>query len=157
MTEISSTLFKKYDIRGAAEGENAPLTTEAARLVGKAFGTYLDRVEGLQTVIVGRDNRRSSPALAQAVIAGLQSSGCLVIDIRLASTPFVYWHAVREGNVGGLMVTGSHLAPEQNGFKLCVGARNIFGDGLQALRQLIETDDFNGGYETIQSQGAAAG
>ncbi len=150
MAEISASLFKKYDIRGAAEGADAPLTTEAARLIGKAFGTYLDRVEGLQTVIVGRDNRRSSPALTQAVIAGLQSSGCSVIDIRLASTPFVYWHAVREGHVGGLMVTGSHLAPEQNGFKLCVGARNIFGDGIQALRQLIETEDFNGGYETIR-------
>ncbi len=150
MTEISAKLFKKYDIRGAAEGDNAPLTTDAARLIGKAFGTYLDRVEGLQTVIVGRDNRRSSPALAQAVIAGLQSSGCAVIDIRLASTPFVYWHAVRAGNIGGLMVTGSHLTPEQNGVKLCVGARNIFGDGLQALRQLIEDDDFNGGYEMIK-------
>jgi len=57
MAEISSKLFKKYDIRGAAEGDNAPLTTEAARLIGKAFGTYLDRVEGLNSVIVGRDNR----------------------------------------------------------------------------------------------------
>jgi len=150
MAEISSKLFKKYDIRGAAEGDNAPLTTDAARLIGKAFGTYLDRVEGLQTVIVGRDNRRSSPALAQAVIEGLQSSGCSVIDIRLTSTPFVYWHAVRAGNVGGLMVTGSHLTPEQNGVKLCVGAHNIFGDGIQALYQLIQGDDFSSGYEVVK-------
>ena len=150
MAEISSKLFKKYDIRGAAEGDNAPLTVEAARLIGKAFGTYLDRVEGIQTVVVGRDNRRSSPALSQAVIAGLQSSGCAVIDIRLTSTPILYWHAVRAGNIGGLMVTGSHLTPEQNGCKLCIGARNIFGDGIQALYQLIRDDDFNGGYEVVR-------
>ncbi len=150
MAKIDAKLFKKYDIRGSAEGDNAPLTTDAARLIGKAFGTYLDRVEGLQTVIVGRDNRRSSPALAQAAIEGLQSSGCAVIDIRLTSTPMVYWHAVREGKVGGMMITGSHLAPQQNGFKLCVGARNIYGDGIQALRMLIEEDDFNGGYEMVR-------
>lgn len=68
MTEISAKLFKKYDIRGSAEGTNAPLTPAAARLIGQAFGTYLDRVEGKQTVVVGRDNRRSSPALAKAAI-----------------------------------------------------------------------------------------
>lgn len=149
MVTISSKLFKKYDIRGSAEGDDAPLTTDAATLIGRAFGTYLNRVESVQSVIVGRDNRRSSPALAKAVIEGLQSSGCAVIDIRLTSTPMLYWHAVHAGNIGGLMVTGSHLAPDQNGFKLCVGARNVYGDGLQALRWLIEQDDFNGGYEMI--------
>ncbi len=154
MTEINSKLFKKYDIRGSAEGDNAPLTLDAARLIGIAFGTYLDRVEGTQTVVVGRDNRRSSPALSQAVCAGLQASGCQVIDIRLTSTPIVYWHAVKAGNVGGVMVTGSHLAPDQNGFKLCVGARNIYGDGIQALRLLIEQDDFNGGYEVVKTMEA---
>jgi phosphomannomutase/phosphoglucomutase len=150
MAKIEAKLFKKYDIRGSAEGDNVPLTTDAARLIGKAFGTYLDRVAGVQRVIVGRDNRRSSPALAQAVIEGLQSSGCAVTDIRLTSTPMVYWHAVRQGNIGGMMITGSHLAPEQNGFKLCIGARNIYGEGIQALRMLIEQDDFNGGYEVVK-------
>ncbi|MCC6803977.1 MAG: phosphomannomutase/phosphoglucomutase [Anaerolineae bacterium] len=149
MTQISPKLFKKYDIRGQADGDDAPLTTDAARLIGLAFGTYLDRVEGLQKVIVGRDNRRSSPALAAALIEGLQASGCAVTDIRLTSTPIVYWHAVRAGKIGGVMVTGSHLKPDQNGFKLCVGARNIYGDGIQAIRQLIEDDDFNGGYEMV--------
>ncbi len=149
MAQIESKLFKKYDIRGKAEGDGAPITTDTARLIGLAFGTYLDRVEGLQTVVVGRDNRRTSPALAQAAIKGLQTSGCKVIDIRLASTPMVYWHAVKQGNVGGMIITGSHLAPDQNGFKLCVGARNLYGDAIQALYNLITDDDFNSGYETL--------
>ncbi len=149
MAQIDSKLFRKYDLRGRAEGDDPPLTTDAARLIGLAFGTYLNRAANVQTVIVGRDNRRSSPTLALAAINGLQASGCKVIDIRLASTPMVYWHAVKQGNVGGLMVTGSHLAPEQNGFKLCIGARNLYGDALQALRDLILAGDFNGGYEPI--------
>lgn len=155
MTQIDPKIFKKYDIRGRADGDDAPLTIDAARLIGLAFGTYLDRVEGLQKVVVGRDNRRSSPALAAALIEGLQASGCAVTDIRLTSTPIVYWHAVRGGNVGGVMVTGSHLTPEQNGFKLCVGARNIYGDGIQALAKLIEDDNFNGGYEMVSVRDSA--
>lgn len=152
MTEISAKLFKKYDIRGSAEGVNAPLTPAAARLIGQAFGTYLDRVEGKQTVLVGRDNRRSSPALTKAAIEGLQASGCKVVDIKLTSTPFVYWHAVRQDNAGGMMITGSHLAPDQNGFKLCVGARSLYGDAIQALRLLVEQDDFNSGYEAAHAK-----
>ncbi|MBK8021500.1 MAG: hypothetical protein IPK19_08725 [Chloroflexi bacterium] len=72
------------------------------------------------------------------------ASGCDVLSIGLASTPLVYWYAVREDNAGGVMVTGSHLSPDQNGFKLCVGARNLYGDAIQALRQLIQTEDFDG-------------
>lgn len=150
MAEIDGRLFKKYDIRGTADGANAPLTLEAARLVGRAFGTYLDRVEGTQTVVVGRDNRLSSPAIAKAAIEGLQASGCKVIDLRLTSTPIVYWHTVKLDGAGGMMVTGSHLPPHQNGFKLCVSARNLYGDAIQALLMLIEQDDFNGGYETVK-------
>lgn len=155
MAKIDPKLFKKYDIRGKAEGDDAPLTTGAARLIGKAFGTYLDRVAGVQTAIVGRDNRRTSPALAGAMIEGIQASGCAVIDIRLTSTPILYWHAVHEGNVGGVMVTGSHLTPDQNGFKLCVGARNVYGDHIEALRLLIEDEDFNSGYEMVRVKDSA--
>ncbi len=150
MAQIDGKLFKKYDIRGSVAGDNPPLMPAAARLIGRAFGTYLNRVEGTQTVVVGRDNRPSSPALAQAAIEGLQASGCKVIDIRLTSTPMVYWHTVKLDGVGGMMITGSHLPPNQNGFKLCVDARNLYGDAIQALLMLIQTDDFNGGYDSVQ-------
>lgn len=146
MAEIDPKLFKKYDIRGRAEGDDAPLTPQAAKLIGRAFGTYLDRIEDKALVVVGRDNRRTSPALAKAVIEGLQASGVRVIDLRMVSTPLVYWYAVKHGDCGGIMVTGSHLAPDQNGFKLCIGARNVWGDGLRVLQTIIETDDFNSGY-----------
>jgi phosphomannomutase / phosphoglucomutase len=137
---IDAKLFKKYDIRGRALGNQPPLTTEAARLIGRAFGHYLSRVEGKSTAVVGRDNRHTSPALAEAAIEGLRAASIHVIDIGLTSTPLVYWHALHTNNAGGMMVTGSHLAPDQNGFKLSVGARNLYGDDLQALRMSIESD-----------------
>jgi phosphomannomutase/phosphoglucomutase len=141
MAEITAGIFKKYDIRGRAEGAQAVVTVEAARLVGQAFGTSLQRIEGQRSVVVGHDNRRSSPALYTAVIEGLVASGCEVRGLGLVSTPAVYWHAVQRDHCGGVMVTGSHLAPDQNGFKLSVGARNRYGEGIQALRELIAADD----------------
>ena len=142
MATVNPKLFKKYDIRGTAMGKDAPLTPEVARLIGQAFGTYLRNVEERRTVVVGRDNRHSSLALMDAAMHGLMQAGCFVVDIALTSTPIVYWNAVKRNNAGGMMVTGSHLAPDQNGFKLSVGARNIYGDGIQEILRLIQTESF---------------
>jgi phosphomannomutase/phosphoglucomutase len=153
---INHKLFKKYDIRGRAQGDDAPLTIDAARLIGRAFGTYLQRVESKPHVVVGRDNRHTSPALAQAAIEGLRASGVDTTDLGLVSTPVVYFYAVEQGNAGGMMITGSHLAPDQNGFKLSVGARNLWGDQIQALRQMAETDDFESGEGRLISKADSA-
>ncbi len=142
MADINTKIFKKYDIRGKAEGEGAVITKEVARLIGHAFGTYVQRVDDRQTVVVGHDNRRTSLDLVEGVTAGLTASGCKVIDIGLVSTPVVYWHAVHYGDVGGVMITGSHLTPDQNGFKLSIGARNIYGGQIDVLRTIIERNQF---------------
>ncbi len=138
---ISSKLFKKYDIRGVALGENALLTPDAVRQIGAGFGTFIQRTEGEGIVVVGHDNRLSSPSLYQTLIDGLRHSGCTVIALGQTATPIVYWHAVNLDSVAGVMVTGSHLGADQNGLKFCVGNRAIYGDDLQAIRQLIESGD----------------
>lgn len=43
------------------------------------------------------------------------------------------------------MVTGSHLAPHYNGFKLCLGAENVWGETLQAIGQMAQGRDFTYG------------
>src|SRR5690606_22034518 len=45
------------------------------------------------------------------------------------------------GNIGGMMITGSHLKPEMNGFKLSIGMSNLYGDQIQALRQMIDAGE----------------
>ncbi|WP_162909362.1 phosphomannomutase/phosphoglucomutase [Aggregatilinea lenta] len=131
-------LFKQYDIRGKY-GDT--LTDDAAWRIGKAFGTYLQR-RGVRDVVVGRDNRTSSPALAEAAIKGLVETGCNVTDIGMAATPVVYWCAVEAGDAGGMMITGSHLKPAMNGFKLSIGKDNLYGDQIQVLREMIDASDF---------------
>jgi phosphomannomutase/phosphoglucomutase len=148
MSNISlkdSSIFKKYDIRGRATGDDASLNPEIARLVGAAFGTYLQRNYQVTQVVVGRDNRRASFELARGLIEGLRASGCEVFDLDLVATPVVYWNATRRGDIGGAMVTGSHLGGSENGFKLCLGARNLFGSQLQTLRNLIVDHDLSYG------------
>lgn len=145
MTTVNPKLFKKYDIRGTAAGKDAPLTPEVARLIGRAFGTYLRTIEERRIVVVGRDNRDTSLALMDAAMHGLTQAGCHVVDIALTSTPLVYWNAVKRSSAGGMMVTGSHLPPDQNGFKLSVGARNIYGDGIQEILRIIQNESFMSG------------
>ncbi|RMG81061.1 MAG: phosphomannomutase, partial [Chloroflexi bacterium] len=127
MATLEASIFKKYDIRGRAQGDDPTLTPEVAHLIGRAFGTWLQQMENINTCVVGRDNRHTSASLQEALMDGLQASGTHVVDIGLVATPLVYWHAVKLGKVGGAMVTASHLGPQHNGFKLCIGNRTIYG------------------------------
>ncbi len=141
MAAINPKIFKRYDIRGKAVGDDAVITREAARLIGHGFATYAQRVDEKDTLVIGRDNRTTSYELAEAAIAGARASGCTVIDLGMVSTPVVYWAAVQR-DAAGLMVTGSHLAPDQNGFKLSIRGRNVFGAQLDVVRIIIERDQF---------------
>jgi phosphomannomutase/phosphoglucomutase len=132
---IQPGIFKKYDIRGKA-GDT--LTGEGAALIGQAFGTYLHQ-QGVRAVVVGHDNRHSSRGLADAAIRGLVQAGCAVTDIGMVATPVVYWYAVEAGSAGAMMITGSHLKPDMNGFKLAIGKNNLYGDEIQTLYQMISS------------------
>lgn len=155
MTTINARLFKKYDIRGTATGPDAPLNKEVAVLVGRAFGTYVQSLEEKNLVVVGRDNRTTSFDLQAALMQGISMSGCEVVDLGLVATPVVYWHAVSRDHAGGVMITGSHLAGDQNGFKLCVGHRTLYGDQIQALRAMIEKQAFYHGSGGITTDAAS--
>ena len=108
---IDAALFRRYDIRGRAAGPRATLDADVARLIGRAAGTLLRREHGISQVVIGRDNRLSSPALHAGAREGLLASGCDVLDIGLAPTPLLYHSALHNGHCAGLMVTGSHLPP----------------------------------------------
>ena len=78
-----------------------------------AFGTW----SGGGPVVIGRDPRRSSTAFRAAVVSGLLSTGCEVIDLAVCSSPLVSF-AIREiGASGGVAVTGSHNDASWNALK----------------------------------------
>ncbi|SVC97359.1 uncharacterized protein METZ01_LOCUS350213, partial [marine metagenome] len=95
--------FKAYDIRGIAGSE---LTEKFAHRLGLSLATYLD----VDSMVVGRDIRNSSPELAIALMDGLSAGGVDVLDIGVVPTGCLY-HAVWNLPVhGGVMVTASHLS-----------------------------------------------
>ncbi len=78
-----------------------------------AFGTWC----GAGPVVIGRDTRRSSTAFRAAVVSGLLSTGCRVIDLGVGASPLVSF-AIRElGASGGIAVTGSHNDADWNALK----------------------------------------
>ncbi|KAA0454081.1 MAG: phosphomannomutase/phosphoglucomutase [Candidatus Thioglobus sp.] len=141
---ISKSIFKAYDIRGIVEQE---LTPESVRLIGLAIGSESIAC-GERGVVVGRDGRLSGVDLAAALKAGLQASGCHVVDIGMVPTPLVYYAANTTAASSGVMITGSHNPPEYNGFKIMIAGETLSGERIQELYQRIQKQDFSSGNGT---------
>jgi len=133
--QVTASIFKAYDIRGTFP---RTLHEELAEGLGRAFGT-LAMKEGCHTVAVGRDGRLSGPVLSAALIRGLMSVGIQVLDVGFTTTPQLYFAANTLCN-SGIQVTGSHNPKDDNGFKMVLGGRAIYGDEIQTLRHIIEQE-----------------
>src|SRR3954447_14965553 len=127
--------FKAYDIRGRVPEE---LNEDLARRIGTALNAQL----APGPVVLGHDVRLTSPALQDALAAGLRGAGREVIDIGLCGTEEVYFQTDHLGAAGGVMVTASHNPMDYNGMKLVrEGARPISGDtGLFTIRDQALSD-----------------
>jgi phosphomannomutase len=132
-----AALFKAYDVRGVYPTEINPAT---AYLIGRAFVAYLHPSD----VVVGRDMRLSSPALASALIDGIRDQGANVCDIGLVSSDSLYFAVGKYGFPAGVMVTASHNPAEYNGFKFCRSeARPLSMDeGIGEIRDLVLQNTF---------------
>ena len=133
--QLNASIFKAYDIRGIVP---STINEAVAEALGRAFGTQALK-EGEKTVAVGRDGRLSGPSLAVALMRGLAASGVEVIDVGMVTTPMLYF-AANTLCSSGIQVTGSHNPKNYNGFKMVLGGRAIYGDDIQALRQLMQTE-----------------
>ncbi len=140
--EINPQIYREYDIRGVVDRD---LTPDIVRILGKGFGTHMVNL-GKKQLVVGRDGRLSSKAFRDALVEGLLSTGCDVVDIGVCPTPVYYFSVFHLDKDGGIMVTGSHNPPEFNGFKVSVGKSTIFGEEIQNLGRLIEKGSFASGH-----------
>ncbi|KOQ64296.1 phosphomannomutase/phosphoglucomutase [Stenotrophomonas maltophilia] len=127
--------FKAYDIRGRVPEE---LNEDLARRIGTALNAQL----APGPVVLGHDVRLTSPALQDALAAGLRGAGREVIDIGLCGTEEVYFQTDHLGAAGGVMVTASHNPMDYNGMKLVKeNARPISSDtGLFAISDAVAAD-----------------
>ena len=135
--QVTASIFKAYDIRGIVP---STINEAMAEALGKAFGSTA-LAEGEKTVAVGRDGRLSGPSLATALIRGLVASGVEVIDTGMVTTPILYF-AANTLCKSGIQVTGSHNPKDYNGFKMVMGGRAIYGDEIQAMRRMMEAENW---------------
>lgn len=138
MQNLDPNIFKAYDIRGVA-GEN--LTAEVVELIGRVLGTEAAE-QGVKALCVGRDGRLSGPELSEALIRGIISAGTDVYDIGMEPTPVLYFATHYFGTGSGVAVTGSHNPSRDNGLKMMMAGKTLFGPLIQEIRARVERGDW---------------
>ncbi len=128
--------FKAYDIRGKVPSE---LNVDLAYKIGRTYATYLNA----SSILIGRDVRKTSPELAEALSKGLNDAGCDVIDLGLCGTEMIYFGTPFLNADGGIMITASHNPPEYNGLKFVKRGSVPVGydSGLNDIEKKILNDD----------------
>ena len=139
---INQTIFRAYDIRGIYEEQ---ITDETAYILGKSFGSYV-KLRGKTEVLVGYDNRLSSPVLADNLIKGLLESGVDVTSLGLVTTPMYYFARQHLNKWAAVMITASHNPSNHNGFKISFDENgNAAGEEIIAFRDFTNKGEFSTG------------
>lgn len=138
---LDPTIFRTYDIRGIA---GRTLSDDHVFFIGKALGTLIQE-RGERLVVVARDGRISSPVLAPALIEGILSSGCDVINLGMSPTPLLYFAIQYFNAKSGVMLTGSHNPSDYNGIKAVVNKKCLTADEIQSIYHRIIKRDFASG------------
>ncbi|WP_242024733.1 MULTISPECIES: phosphomannomutase/phosphoglucomutase [unclassified Phormidium] len=148
------------DIRGVAlegvAGQAVNLTPEVVTILGKAFATWLSSELNIPAaelaIAVGRDSRLSGPTLMQAVIEGMASLGCRVMDVAMASTPAMFMATVLPEFAchGAIMMTASHLPFNRNGLKFFTRQGGLGKKDISRILELAE----QGNFATVATPGA---
>ena len=142
---MNSVIFREYDIRGVYEKD---YDLNFVEKLGRAYVSFFYKKTGKKNpnITLSYDARLSSPGIEKALTRGITSSGGNVTHLGLVTTPISYFSTFNMENIdGAIIVTGSHNPPEYNGFKISLGKGTIFGEDIQTLRKIIETDDFISG------------
>ena len=132
--KLNKLMFREYDIRGIY-GED--INEEISYHIGRAYATKLLSLNK-NKMIVGYDNRASSPIIEENLVKGLTEGGVDVVRLGLVTTP-MYYYAWDKLNIKcGIMITASHNPKEYNGFKMSYnGIHNCFGNEVVELYYII--------------------
>ena len=154
MPQLDPHIFRAYDIRGKVDSQ---ITEEACLWIGKAFGSVVREMYGMDhpTIAVGRDARTHGPKFEKAMIDGLVSAGCHVINIGQTPSPINYFTICDREIDGSMQITASHNPKDDNGVKLQVrNAQAYSGDDLQKLYKKIEQEDVLTGEGSVEESDA---
>jgi phosphoglucosamine mutase len=124
-------LFGTDGIRGVANEE--PLTTELTFRLGRQLVATLLEHHGTAKVrlVVGRDTRLSGPMLEGALVSGALSAGADVFAVGVLPTPGIAYLTRSLEAHGGVMLSASHNAFQDNGLKIFSSEGSKFPDSWE--------------------------
>ncbi len=140
---FDKNVFRAYDIRGKAISENPQITPKFALELGKALGTYFQRL-GMSNFACARDGRLTSEDLQNALLDGLTQTGINVTNLGLSPSPMFYFAVCQPEFDCGCVVTASHNPKQDNGFKIVSdNAHSVWGPKLRDIYQMILDQDYD--------------
>lgn len=115
------------------------LLPEEALRWSLAYGTIVNG----GTVVIGRDTRPSGEMLRGAVLAGLLSTGCKVIDLGIVPTPTLQLAVQHWQADGAVAITASHNPAEWNALKFFdPSGMYLDAESVECLREVYEGGNF---------------
>jgi phosphomannomutase/phosphoglucomutase len=143
---MNPQVFREYDIRGVVDRD---LDEDFVERLAAAMGFYWGE-RGGKRVSLGRDARLSSPGFRDIMRKGISGSGIDVVDLGMVPTPVMYFSLFRLDVDGGIQITGSHNPADNNGFKIALGRRTIYGREIQEIRDIVEKGSRRDGRGTVR-------
>ena len=144
---VNPYMFREYDIRGIADKD---FTDDIVYDLGRTLGTYFIR-NNVQKISLARDCRLSSPRIHKGLSQGVLDTGCSIVDLDIVPTPLLYFSLFHLNVGGGIVITGSHNPPDNNGLKICLGKGSIHGEEIQVIRKMLEKGEFEQGKGKFES------
>lgn len=139
-------LFGTDGIRGIANRH--PMTAEISLQVGRAVAHHFrgrgNRVDKKTIILIGKDTRRSSYMIEQALAAGVTSQGAHALLVGPMPTPGVAFLTRSMRADAGIMVSASHNTYEYNGIKIFGHDGFKLPDDIESnIERLILSEEMN--------------
>ena len=130
---------KLFGTTGVRKVYGEEFDLEMALNLGKALGTYL----GEGTVLIARDARTTGLMVADALTAGVMSTGVNVVRAGIIPTPTLAFVTMKHEYDAGLMVTASHNPPQYTGVKFwSKSSRGFTGEEEAKLEEIYNSKKF---------------
>ena len=125
----------------AGKGLNSGHAFKIGRYLGWYYSQKHEDGENAK-IVIGKDTRRSSYTLENALAAGITASGADAYLLHVTTTPSVSFITRDEGFDCGIMVSASHNPYYDNGIKLMNGEGEKMDEALEAdIEKYIDSEE----------------
>ncbi len=129
------SLFGTSGIRGSAD---TLFTEQFCFDIGRTFIKFLEKYYKTGPIAVGIDPRDSSPRIKKQLFKGLATTNLELFDEGIAPVPSMNWLIKNTEIVAGIIVTGSHIAPELNGVKFYAHDEEVSAEDQKNIESLYK-------------------